>query len=67
MREYLCPEDYPDWDGDESIMYYLDRYEDEFDEEYDEDEVMCECCGNFISVGNSACFTCPECGTYQNI
>lgn len=27
--EYNSPEDYPDWDGDESIMYLIDSYEEE--------------------------------------
>ena len=33
IENYTSPEEYPDWDGDESIMYYIDNYceEDETD------------------------------------
>ena len=35
--DYTPPEEYPDWDGDESIMYYLDNYVEEYDRDYEED------------------------------
>lgn len=35
IEYHMRPEEYPDWDGDESIMYYLDNYVEE--EEYDEE------------------------------
>jgi hypothetical protein len=63
FTSYIPPEEYPDWDGDESIMHYLDHFAQE-----DDDEVICECCGNYIAVyGNEVSFICPECGTLQNI
>ena len=45
------PEDYPDWDGDESIMYLIDHYfeEDEEDADYEPDEEYeCEICGRLL-------------------
>jgi len=38
-REFECenhtsPNEYPDWDGDESIMYYIENYREEQDEDY---------------------------------
>lgn len=27
FNNFIPPEEYPDWDGDESIMYYLDHYQ----------------------------------------
>lgn len=35
-ENYESPEDYPDWDGDESIMYYIDNYDGSEDEDDDE-------------------------------
>lgn len=35
IEYHMRPEEYPDWDGDESIMYYLDNYVEE--EEYNEE------------------------------
>ena len=35
--DYRKPEDYPDWDGDESIMYYLENYSGEDEIEYEEE------------------------------
>lgn len=78
-NNYIPPEEYPDWDGDESIMYYIEHYDESDDEDEDEDEdednfdddedeYICEACGNCIVIeGNIGCFTCPECGTEQNI
>ena len=36
LEDHLSPEQYPDWDGDESIMYYLDNYVEECEDEYEE-------------------------------
>lgn len=36
LENYIPPEQYPDWNGDESIMYYLDNYEEECEEDYEE-------------------------------
>lgn len=38
------PWDYPDWDGDESNLYYIDSYNDgyedcELDDDFEEDEL----------------------------
>lgn len=40
LDNYIPEHKYPDWDGDESIMYYLDHYkeEDEDEEDYDDYE-----------------------------
>lgn len=35
MENHTPPEDYPDWDGDESIMYYIDNYQEDEDEDED--------------------------------
>jgi len=61
MDDYMPPEEYPDWDGDESIMYQIDNYNEE------DEEVICEVCGNVVCIGDVGSFTCPECGTQQNI
>jgi rubrerythrin len=60
------PEDYPDWDGDESIMYIIDNCIEEDDEEFD-NMAICEVCGNMVYVGDNMSFVCPECGISQNI
>lgn len=37
LMDYTPPEQYPDWNGDESIMYYLDNYVEGYDEDEEED------------------------------
>lgn len=38
-QNYTPPEEYPDWDGDESIMYYLDHWDDDIDDVEPWDEI----------------------------
>lgn len=37
LTDRIPPEQYPDWDGDESIIYYLDNYVEESDEDEEDD------------------------------
>lgn len=38
IDDYIPPEEYPDWDGDESIMYLLDHCNDYSDDDDENDE-----------------------------
>ncbi|HCL4447306.1 TPA: hypothetical protein N2D16_002911 [Clostridium botulinum] len=39
IDDYTPPEEYPDWDGDESIMYYIDHYVEEDEDIEDEEDI----------------------------
>ncbi|WP_252225007.1 MULTISPECIES: hypothetical protein [unclassified Clostridium] len=58
IESYVPPEEYPDWDGDESIMYILDHCND-----YD-DSVQCEICDTTDYGGY---YICDDCGHKDNI
>jgi len=60
------PEDYPDWDGEESIMFIIENYREDDDEDCD-DNAICELCGCTVYIGDNMSFTCPECGANQNV
>jgi hypothetical protein len=62
MDNYEPPESYPDWDGDESIMYYIEHYS-----ESNDDELTCPVCGSDDLENYGGCFICNDCGCRDNI
>lgn len=62
FERHIPPEEYPDWDGDESIMYEIENYVEE-----DEDELYCPICGSDDLENYGGSFECNDCGHRDNI